>query len=106
MRSHPVREELGCLATPPETTSTYWDLFQTPPDVGPADDCRRIDYLPTPREIADACAAIRSTWTPSEKRRRFVGDEAPDEIALAWWPPVIDTSHFRASGSGVRDSVR
>ncbi|MEN0111716.1 MAG: hypothetical protein AAF805_13440 [Planctomycetota bacterium] len=59
------------------------------------DDVRRIDYLPTPAEIADACASIRNGWTISEKRRRFVGDLMPDEPDTAWRPPVIDTSHFR-----------
>lgn len=59
------------------------------------DDLRRIDYLPSPTEIADACASIRSAWTLSEKRRRFVGDLMPDEPDSVWRPPVIDTSHFR-----------
>lgn len=59
------------------------------------DDLRRIDYLPSPTEIADACASIRSAWSLSEKRRRFVGDQMPDEPDYAWSPPVIDTSHFR-----------
>lgn len=69
------------------------------------DDLRRIDYLPTPDEIAGVCAEIRSGWTLSEKKRRFVGElpaEALDETC--WAPPVIDTSQFRASGSG-RDTV-
>ena len=61
------------------------------------DDIRRIDYIPTPREIAKACASIRSGWTLSEKRRRYVGDVMPDEPEVAWSPPVIDTSHFRLS---------
>lgn len=61
------------------------------------DDIRRIDYLPTPLEIAEACASIRSGWTLSEKRRRFVGEWMPDEVELGWRPPVIDTSHFRLS---------
>lgn len=67
-----------------------------------ADDLRRIDYLPTPTEIAGVCAEIRSSWTKSEKRRRYVGElpaEAIDDTL--WAPPVIDTSHFRASGQGV-----
>ncbi|MEQ8849043.1 hypothetical protein [Botrimarina sp.] len=59
------------------------------------DDMRRIDYLPSPAEIAQACASIRSAWTRSEKRRRFVGDQLPDEQDSVWSPPVIDTSHFR-----------
>jgi hypothetical protein len=63
------------------------------------DDLRRIDYLPSPGEIASACATIRSTWSLSEKRRRFVGEligEGPDPV---WRPPVIDTSHFRLAVS-------
>ena len=63
------------------------------------DDLRRIDYLPSPAEIADACASIRSAWTLSEKRRRFVGDLMPDEPDSVWSPPVIDTSHFRMTSS-------
>lgn len=63
------------------------------------DDLRRIDYLPSPDEIADACASIRSSWTLSEKRRRFVGEQMPDEPESAWRPPVIDTSHFRMIAS-------
>lgn len=59
------------------------------------DDLRRIDYVPTPSEIADACASIRSNWSLSEKRRRYVGEHMPDEPEIAWRPPVIDTSHFR-----------
>lgn len=64
--------------------------------VGPiTDDLRRIDYLPSPNEIAEACASIRSRWTLSEKRRRYVGELMPDEPESVWRPPVIDTSHFR-----------
>ena len=61
------------------------------------DDLRRIDYIPTPREIAKACASIRSRWTLSEKRRRYVGEVMPDEPETGWSPPVIDTSHFRVA---------
>jgi len=75
-------------------TSLYRD-----PTCPHTDDLRRIDYLPSPDEIADACASIRSSWTLSEKRRRFVGELMPDEPDSVWRPPVIDTSHFRVSGS-------
>ena len=50
------------------------------------------DYLPTTRDIARACAAIRAGWTPSERRRRAVDQELLAEEQNAWWPPVIDTS--------------
>lgn len=63
------------------------------------EDLRRIDYLPTPEEIANACASIRSSWTLSEKRRRYVGDMMPDEPESVWCPPMIDTTHFRISSS-------
>ena len=63
------------------------------------DDLRRIDYVPTPREIAQACADIRSRWSIGEKRRRYVGEHMPDEPEIAWRPPVIDTTHFRLSAS-------
>lgn len=69
------------------------------------DDLRRIDYLPSPDEIATACAAIRSAWTLSEKRRRFVGDLMPDEPDAAWRPPVIDTTHFRLTSRVTEGAV-
>lgn len=59
------------------------------------DDLRRIDYLPSPDDIADACASIKSSWTLSEKRRRYVGELMPDEPESVWRPPVIDTSQFQ-----------
>jgi hypothetical protein len=31
------------------------------------------EYLPTPREIAEACREIRSRWTAREHRQRCVG---------------------------------
>ena len=61
------------------------------------DDLRRIDYLPSPEEITNACASIRASWSLSEKRRRFVGELMPEEPLASWRPPVIDTSHFRVS---------
>lgn len=71
-----------------------------------SDDLRRIDYLPSPDEIADACASIRQAWSLSEKRRRFVGDLMPDEPDSVWSPPVIDTSHFRMlSSRGVEAGI-
>ncbi|WP_425396139.1 hypothetical protein [Aeoliella sp.] len=60
-------------------------------------DSTRIDYLPTPAEISDACASIRENWSLNERRRRFVGPELPDEIPETWSPPTIDTSGFRLS---------
>ncbi|MEM9186218.1 MAG: hypothetical protein AAGB00_06940 [Planctomycetota bacterium] len=71
-----------------------------------SDDLRRIDYLPSPDEIVGVCAAIRSQWTKSEKRRRFVGElpaEAIDDTA--WAPPVIDTSHFRVASGAASEGV-
>lgn len=70
-----------------------------------SDDLRRIEYLPTPEEIAGLCAEIRSGWSRSEKRRRFVGELPAEALGeIGWAPPVIDTSHFRLSG-GVNDAV-
>ena len=73
--------------------------IETPVNEDPfaGEDLRRIDYLPTPEEITQACASIRSSWTLSEKRRRFVGELMPDEPESVWRPPVIDTTHFRIS---------
>ena len=62
-------------------------------------DSTRIDYLPTPNEIHQACERIRETWTLSERRRRFVGPELPDEVPRQWHPPTIDTSGFRLAAS-------
>ncbi len=69
----------------------------------PTDDLRRIDYMPTPDEIADACAVIRNRWTHSEKRRRFVGEFVPDDVEPIWRPPVIDTTYLRHTGRGAGD---
>ncbi|WP_146573295.1 hypothetical protein [Botrimarina hoheduenensis] len=59
------------------------------------EDLRRIDYLPSPSEIAAACQTIRAGWSLCEKRRRFVGELLSDEVETAWQPPVVDTTHFR-----------
>lgn len=64
-----------------------------------SDDLRRINYLPSPDEIADACASIRQAWTLSEKRRRYVGETMPDEPVALWQPPIIDTAPFRVGAS-------
>ncbi|MCA9240782.1 MAG: hypothetical protein KDA37_11305 [Planctomycetales bacterium] len=64
----------------------------------------RIEHVPTIAEIAEACAAIRSRWTPCEKRRRFVGAAPPDDDSCPWRPPVIDTSSLRARMGGVENS--
>ncbi len=71
----------------------------------PSDDLRRIDYMPSPVEIADACAVIRGQWTHSEKRRRFVGEYVPDDLEPMWRPPVIDTTCFRYAGRAGGDST-
>lgn len=72
---------------------------------GPSDDLRRIDFLPTPAEIHNACETIRSNWSLNEKRRRFVGDYVPDEIEQGWQPPTIDTSVFRMAAGRVSAEV-
>jgi hypothetical protein len=55
----------------------------------------RAEYLPTQRQIVAACAAIRRQWTPSERRRRTVGQElqAGD---TNWSPPQISTANCLA----------
>ncbi len=63
----------------------------------------RIDYIPSPQEIHEACQMIRAGWSLNERRRRFVGPYLPEELPPAWQPPVIDTSTFRLAmtpGSG------
>ncbi|MEM8866166.1 MAG: hypothetical protein AAGF31_11540 [Planctomycetota bacterium] len=70
------------------------------------DDTRRIEYLPTPAEIAGVAAEIRATWTKSEKRRRFVGQLPAEALEESLWsPPVVDTTCFQPMSHGVRDSV-
>lgn len=104
----------GMLATPATPTPVTPADFAAPfyasghslyslglgPEVGPPDDARRIGYLPSPREIAKACAHIRAGWTRCERRRRFVGGLLPDDTVLGWQPPLIDTSHFRSAREG------
>ena len=51
----------------------------------------RPAYLPTPSQIEEACAAIRSAWTPSEANRRAVGNATFND-SEPWHPPRIDTS--------------
>lgn len=72
----------------------------------PGDDLRRIDYIPTPAEIAGTCAEIRATWSKCEKRRRYVGQLPAEALDDAMWaPPVIDMSHFRAATVSSLDAV-
>ncbi len=55
----------------------------------------RIDYCPSPAEIAQVSALIRQGWSPRERRRRRVGwygNDGGDDIPQPWYPPVIDTS--------------
>jgi hypothetical protein len=66
----------------------------------------QIQYLPSPGEIATACATIRARWTPRERQRRCVGRMLLEEFANAWRPPVIDTSALRsASGKSMVNLV-
>jgi hypothetical protein len=67
---------------------------------------RTAHYLPSPREIATACASIRANWTPRERQRRRVGESIFEELAPAWQPPVIDTSGLRMTvGKAMTDLV-
>ncbi len=100
-----------------DASTTYDDLYREDPyrfdqesangrEASPADDIRRIDYIPTPAEIAGVCAEIRAGWTKSEKRRRFVGELPPEAFDdSVWAPPVIDTSHFRLASAGSGESA-
>lgn len=61
----------------------------------------RIDYLPSPAEIAHASALIRQGWSPRERRRRRVGrcgNAIGDDFLEPWYPPVIDTSTLAVGG--------
>ena len=70
-----------------------------------------VHYLPTPTEIARACASIRSRWTPRERQRRragtsFFGAMLPEASHRPWQPPVIDTAVLRlGSGKPMRDLI-
>ncbi len=55
----------------------------------------RIEYLPTRRQISAACAAIRQTWTPAERRRRTVGHGLLARYSV-WSPPQISTANCLA----------
>jgi hypothetical protein len=52
----------------------------------------RIDYLPTPRQIAAQCAKIRRGWTVAERRRRTVGYPQLQAESM-WRPPQIRLSN-------------
>jgi hypothetical protein len=51
----------------------------------------RPAYLPTPRQIAAECAAIRHRWSPAERRRRTVGFGLVFAEPV-WTPPQVFTS--------------
>jgi hypothetical protein len=44
----------------------------------PDDQDREDTYLPSPEEIAAACAAFQSRWTAAERESRRVGPRADD----------------------------
>jgi hypothetical protein len=48
-------------------------------------------YMPSRRQIAAECEAIRLRWTPSERRRRRVGHGMLVAESM-WTPPQIFTS--------------
>lgn len=60
------------------------------------DGLDRAEYLPTPREIAEACEAIRARWSRNERRRRIAGGMLEDDPEPVWSPPLVDTSPLRA----------
>jgi hypothetical protein len=49
-------------------------------------------YMPSRRQIAAECAAIRQRWTASELRRRSVGHGLL-VAEPSWAPPQIFTAH-------------
>ena len=49
------------------------------------------NYLPTPSQIAEACASIRAGWSISERQRRVVDPKLRSERPC-WLPPRVDTS--------------
>ncbi len=59
--------------------------------------CERTWYVPTPEEIAQKCAEIRSRWTTAERRRRCVCQWELLEATLRWQPPVIKTAMLHSS---------
>ena len=67
-------------------------MRDAPPMDNMASVRERAEYLPTPRQIVSACAAIRRCWTPAERRRRAVGGSIPHE-PRGWFPPRITTGN-------------
>ena len=57
-------------------------------------------YIPTPKEIADGCAKIRSTWNDAEYTRRAAGKLRSltqpewEQFYLHWSPPVVSAELF------------
>ncbi len=49
-------------------------------------EAEQSEFMPTPAEIAAACAAIQSTWGPAERRQRYQGLRRQ-----AWSPPLVST---------------
>jgi len=49
------------------------------------------EYLPTPNQIIEECLAIRDSWSPAEKKRRWVR-YSQELLDNHWLPPRIDTS--------------
>ncbi|HYO25438.1 MAG TPA: hypothetical protein VEQ85_10880 [Lacipirellulaceae bacterium] len=62
----------------------------------------RGEYLPTRRQIRQACVAIRSRWTPAERRRRTVGAHLVGPAP--WSPPCIETAHCLARVRHIADA--
>ena len=55
----------------------------------------RPEYLPTPTEIAEACATIQTTWSPYERERRIL-DPKLRNTPPEWHPPQIHLAHCTA----------
>jgi len=55
-------------------------------------------YIPTPREIRDACESIQLGWSDDERRRRRYGmmpgrnhASGGDAVPPGWSPPTLPT---------------
>lgn len=67
-------------------TVSKWDCFNPFHDV-PANGDHFDEYgafLPTPRQIEEACLQIQADWSPRERRKRYVGEVGD----LIWDLPV------------------
>lgn len=72
-----------------------WAKRLTKQEAETSDECEKAasQYIPTPEQIAEACAEISSGWSDAERKRRRPA-EGCDELEL----PVLTTTTRRKGG--------